>query len=104
MGGGGMRQGGILAAAGLVALGEGEKGLENLLGQIEQEIEYAAAIRRGLETIEGIRVAKVLEGARLSNMCYFGVEQNLAVDDDWLAEEVERTHNVFIKAGYDLGT
>ena len=68
--GGGMRQAGVLAAAGIVAL-------EQIAGRIAEDHARARRLAEGLAEIPGVEVAPVT-----TNMLYF-----------WLTEKVSKTQN-----------
>lgn len=80
--GGGMRQAGIIAAAGIVAL-------EKMTDRLEDDHTNARLLGEGLASIPGIYVA--LETVQ-TNMVYFDVEA-LGLDSLSFAEELEK-HNV----------
>lgn len=68
--GGGMRQAGILAAAGIVAL-------EEMVDRLAEDHAHARALGDGLAAIEGIRLDK---GSPHTNMVYIELDPALGID------------------------
>ena len=119
--GGGMRQSGVLAAAGLVAL----KDEEALVAGACRDNATAASMRAALAAVDGISVVTEddvfggsgdgtgsagASGGSFTNMVYFGVEEDAGshsgpgrrYDDAWLVSFAQE-RGVFIKSGYDTG-
>ena len=78
--GGGMRQAGILAAAGLVAL-------EQMAGRVAEDHARARRLAEGLAEIPGVEVAPVM-----SNILYF-----------WLTEKVSKTQDQVVNGLVERG-
>lgn len=76
--GGGMRQAGILAAAGIVAL-------ETMIERLAEDHERARRLAAGLKRIRGIHVET---DPPASNMVYFQLPQDLPMSADDLAERI----------------
>jgi threonine aldolase len=78
--GGGMRQAGILAAAGIVAL-------EQMAGRVAEDHTRARRLAEGLAEIPGVEVARVM-----SNILYF-----------WLTEKVSKTQDEVVNGLVERG-
>lgn len=85
--GGGMRQVGILAAAGLI-------GLEKMTARLGEDHENARCLGEKLAGIDGI----VLDIPVYTNMVFFSLDDSLPIDADTLVERLERDHNVKLGA------
>ena len=67
--GGGMRQAGVLAAAGIVAL-------EEMVDRLVEDHEHAKSLANGLQSIPGIKLDK---GSPNTNMVYIMIDQALGI-------------------------
>lgn len=76
--GGGMRQVGVLAAAGLVSL-------EKMTGRLKQDHARARNLYEGLKQISGLR----LEAEPLSNMVYFTLADRIELTENQICEEMK---------------
>jgi threonine aldolase len=76
--GGGMRQAGILAAAGLVAL-------EEMVDRLAEDHEHAHVLAEGLAAIPGILLDK---GSPHTNMVYIRLDPSLGLDAEACAEKL----------------
>ncbi|GAB4467801.1 MAG: low-specificity L-threonine aldolase [Anaerolineae bacterium] len=85
--GGGMRQVGVLAAAGIVAL-------ERMTGRLGDDHANARRLAEGLSRIEGIHLDL---GQVQSNMVFFWLDEALPYDAPTLAAVLEREHNIKIQ-------
>lgn len=85
--GGGMRQAGVLAAAGLVALNE-------MVERLADDHVNATRLAEGLRGLPGITIASVE-----TNMVYFDLMPDNGLTPAQLADEL-KAHNVLISAGY----
>ncbi len=85
--GGGMRQVGVLAAAGIVAL-------EQMTGRLGDDHANARRLAEGLSRIEGIHLD--LNQVQ-SNMVFFWLDEALPYDAPALAAVLEREHNIKIQ-------
>jgi threonine aldolase len=77
--GGGMRQAGILAAAGIVALDE-------MVDRLVEDHEHARALAEGLVKVPGIRLDK---GSPNTNMVYIELAPELGISADIYASELK---------------
>jgi len=91
--GGGMRQVGILAAAGIVSL-------EKMVDRLAEDHANAARLGQGLLEIEGIEPGMdIPSGSLLTNMVYFKLSDEVPVAPDTLVERCEREYQVKIDPG-----
>ncbi|MCK6568932.1 MAG: low-specificity L-threonine aldolase [Chloroflexi bacterium] len=77
--GGGMRQAGALAAAGLVSL-------EKMTGRLKQDHARAKKLFEALKQVPGLRV----EAKPSSNMVYFKLEEAIRLTEDQVVEEMKK--------------
>jgi threonine aldolase len=90
--GGGMRQAGILAAAGLIALRE-------MTTRLAEDHANACALAEGLATIPHIQI----NPARVrSNMILFGIEETAPISIEALVTQLKNDYNIVI-GGYSTG-
>lgn len=87
--GGGMRQAGILAAAGLYAL-------ENNISRLAQDHDNAKTLARGLAQIDGI--CELIPDEIDTNIVYFGVEPSVMPWNTFV--EQMQSHGIAIGGGY----
>jgi threonine aldolase len=85
--GGGMRQAGVLAAAGIVAL-------EKMVTRLQEDHTRARRLAEGLMEIPGVELD---QGAPETNMVFFGVASSLPISDDEL-EKTLRNQEILIHA------
>ncbi|MEO1068875.1 MAG: GntG family PLP-dependent aldolase, partial [Cyanobacteria bacterium J06638_6] len=87
--GGGMRQAGVLAAAGIIAL--------KTMGQrLQTDHDHAQALAQGLATIPGLEIdPAVVE----TNMVFFDLAEGLALSPEWLIKTLKVEHGLYI-GGY----
>lgn len=78
--GGGTRQAGIIAAAGIYAL-------ENLIDRLGEDHERAKKLGQGIGKIGGL---KMTPGAPETNMIFFSIDENIQWSAEELAEEAAR--------------
>lgn len=91
--GGGMRQAGILAATGIVAL-------EKMVDRLAEDHANAAILGQGLVEIDGIEPAlDVPMGSKLTNMAYIQLNDDLAITPERLAERCENEYQIKIDRG-----
>lgn len=84
--GGGMRQAGILAAAGIVAL-------EQMVDRLVEDHANARRLAQGLSRIPGIEIdPSTVE----SNLVFFSLSQEVALDPAVLVGRLDREHNIKI--------
>jgi threonine aldolase len=83
--GGGMRQAGVLAAAGIVALDE-------MVDRLQEDHEHAHDLGHGLSTIEGINLDKATPQ---TNMVYLVLDQSLNVSAIELAQALAK-YNILV--------
>jgi threonine aldolase len=81
--GGGMRQVGVLAAAGIVAL-------EEMVDRLIEDHQHAHELAAGLSSIEGINLDK---GSPNTNMVYIALDSNLNISTQQCAEML-RDHGI----------
>jgi threonine aldolase len=86
--GGGMRQAGILAAAGIIAV-------EQMTQRLDQDHANARRLAEGLMQIEGFHLD--LDKVR-TNMVFYSIDESLPLDAYQLAEAVKQSHNVLLGA------
>ena len=91
--GGGMRQAGVLAAAGLVAL-------ESMIDRLSEDHENARALADGLAGIPGIRIQPELVR---TNIVQFGLEPDVAIDLEELTQRLREEHQLLV-GGYPPDT
>ena len=89
--GGGMRQAGILAAAGIVAL-------EGMVERLREDHENASRLAMGLREIPGLQVPgmEIDPRARLTNMVFFKLTDTFPMDPETLIAKLEREHRIKI--------
>lgn len=91
--GGGMRQAGILAAAGIVSL-------EKMVDRLEEDHANAAKLRKGLLEIDGIESGMdIPPDSTLTNMVYFKLSDKVPITPEKLAERCEREYQIKIDPG-----
>ena len=92
--GGGMRQAGILAAAGIVAL-------EQMIERLSDDHAHAARLAEGLQDIPGITVpAKPIPpGVKTTNMVYFKLDDETAVTPKSLVNQMAETYQIDLEPG-----
>ena len=76
--GGGMRQAGILAAAGIVAL-------ETMVNRLPEDHERARQLARGLQRIPGVQIEA---GSPYTNMVFVSLDEDLSMTAPQLAERL----------------
>jgi threonine aldolase len=78
--GGGMRQAGVLAAAGIIAL-------ETMIDRLQQDHDRARLLAQKLASVSGL----VLDpGTPFTNMIFLNLDERLAVDATWFTERLAR--------------
>ena len=77
--GGGMRQVGVMAAAGLVSL-------EKMTGRLKQDHARAKSLYEGLKQVKGLR----LEAEPASNMVYFSLEDRIQLTENQIVAEMKK--------------
>ena len=77
--GGGMRQAGVLAAAGLISL-------EKMIGRLGQDHERAKNLFEGLKQVKGLK----LEASPASNMIYFDLADRITLTENQIIEEMKK--------------
>lgn len=82
--GGGMRQVGVMAAAGLVSL-------EKMTGRLKQDHARAKSLYEGLKQVKGLR----LEAEPASNMVYFSLEDRIQLTENQVVAEMKK-HGVMV--------
>lgn len=90
--GGGMRQVGVVAAAGLVAL-------EQMVERLEDDHAHAAALAAGLAELPGITVRTAAPGVVTTNMVYFTLADEAAVSPATLAKRLKDEHHILVDGG-----
>jgi threonine aldolase len=84
--GGGMRQAGVIAAAGIVAL-------EQMVDRLADDHRNARRLAEGLAQIKGIEIDL---RAVQTNLVYFGLSEDVPVEPSTLIQRLDREHNVKI--------
>lgn len=82
--GGGMRQVGVMAAAGLVSL-------EKMTGRLKQDHARAKSLFEGLKQVQGLR----LEAEPASNMVYFTLADHIKLTENQIIAEMKK-HGVMV--------
>ncbi|RJP55053.1 MAG: low-specificity L-threonine aldolase [Anaerolineaceae bacterium] len=77
--GGGMRQAGVLAAAGLISL-------EKMTGRLKQDHARAKSLYEGLKQVGGVR----LDAAPSSNMVYFDLAEHVSSSEDQIVAQMKK--------------
>ncbi|MBE0671936.1 MAG: low-specificity L-threonine aldolase [Anaerolineales bacterium] len=77
--GGGMRQAGVLAAAGLISL-------EKMTGRLGQDHARAKNLFEGLKQVKGLK----LDARSASNMVYFDLADRIALSENQIIEEMKK--------------
>src|SRR5688572_30821329 len=77
--GGGMRQAGVLAAAGLISL-------ERMTGRLGQDHARAKSLFEGLKQVKGLK----LEASPSSNMIYFDLEKDVKLSEAQITDEMKK--------------
>ena len=77
--GGGMRQAGVLAAAGLISL-------EKMTGRLGQDHVRAKNLFEGLKQVKGLK----LEASPASNMIYFDLADRITLTENQIIEEMKK--------------
>lgn len=86
--GGGMRQAGVLAAAGLIALDE-------MVPRLHEDHALARRLAEGLPQIPGLNLA----GPEVkTNIVYFELNDNLTIDQEYVARRLREEANIWIDA------
>lgn len=88
--GGGMRQAGFMAAAGIVALNE-------MTDRLREDHGRAMVLAKGLAEIDGIEIN--LDNVH-TNMVFFKLSDELGLTTAQVAESMQETHNVWLSGGY----
>jgi threonine aldolase len=84
--GGGMRQAGVIAAAGIVAL-------DQMVDRLAEDHRNAKRLAEGLAEIPGIQI----DPANVqTNLVFFGLSKELAIEPGTLIDRLNREHNVKI--------
>jgi len=78
--GGGMRQAGVIAAAGIVAL-------EDMTDRLSEDHEHARALAEHLQSVPGVQLDK---GSPNTNMVYIKLDQALGIDADTFQERLRQ--------------
>ena len=78
--GGGMRQAGVLAAAGIIALDE-------MVDRLEEDHVHARALAEGLSSVPGVQLDK---GSPNTNMVYVKLASNLGIDAKCCAQNLRQ--------------
>lgn len=76
--GGGMRQAGVLAAAGIVAL-------KTMVGRLAEDHEHARMLATGLRQIRGLRI---LDEAPSTNMVFVNLDDAIPRSAEWICEHL----------------
>lgn len=82
--GGGMRQAGVLAAAGLISL-------EKMTGRLGQDHARAKNLFEGLKQVQGLK----LDASSSSNMVYFDLADHVKLTENQIIEEMKK-HGVLV--------
>lgn len=77
--GGGMRQAGVLAAAGLISL-------EKMTGRLGQDHARAKSLFEGLKQVQGLK----LDAGSSSNMVYFDLAEHIPLTENKIIEEMKK--------------
>ncbi len=77
--GGGMRQAGVLAAAGLISL-------EKMTGRLGQDHARAKSLFEGLKQVQGLK----LEASPASNMIFFDLADRITLTENQIIEEMKK--------------
>ena len=77
--GGGMRQAGVLAAAGLISL-------EKMTGRLGQDHARAKNLFEGLKQVQGLK----LDARSASNMIYFDLADRITLTENQIIEEMKK--------------
>lgn len=77
--GGGMRQAGVLAAAGLISL-------EKMTGRLGQDHTRAKRMFEGLKQVKGLK----LDASPSSNMIYFDLAEDIKLSENQIMEEMKK--------------
>lgn len=85
--GGGMRQVGVVAAAGLVAL-------EQMVERLEDDHTHAAVLAAGLAEIPGITVRETAPDVVTTNMVYLELDEETAVSPVALAKRLREEYHI----------
>lgn len=86
--GGGMRQAGVLAAAGLISL-------EKMTGRLGQDHTRAKSLFEGLKQVRGLK----LEASPSSNMIYFDLEEGVKLTEVQIKDEMKKRGVLIDAAG-----
>lgn len=92
--GGGMRQVGILAAAGIVAL-------EQMVDRLAEDHAHAALLAQELSLMPGVQLVELAPGAVRTNMIYFRLSEDGPVNSEALANRLEAEHQILVDLEYD---
>jgi threonine aldolase len=92
--GGGMRQVGILAAAGIVAL-------ERMVDRLAEDHAHIALLAEELGKMPGIRLVELAPGAVRTNMVYFRLATDAPLSSEVLANRLETEHQILVDLEYD---
>lgn len=93
--GGGMRQAGIVAAAGIVAL-------EEMVERLADDHENATQLGAGLSQIPGIQVYQPPADVVATNMIYLRLDEALPIDPETLAQRLRDEYQILIEAGREI--
>ena len=90
--GGGMRQVGILAAAGIVAL-------EQMVNRLADDHANAETLSSGLRQLPGLKVPgmEIAPGATLTNMVFFELAAGFPLEPHTLVEQLDRKYHIKIE-------
>jgi len=93
--GGGMRQAGILAAAGIVAL-------EEMVDRLAEDHVNAARLADGLHCIPGIRVPSLPLPAEAvtTNMVYFELEESAPIRPEVFVQRLAADYDILLEPGF----
>lgn len=91
--GGGLRQSGVLAAAGIISL-------EKMTNRLAEDHANAAKLAQGLVKIDGIEPGmEAPKGAKLTNMTYIRLSDNLPITREELGKRLEQDYKIKINTG-----
>jgi threonine aldolase len=90
--GGGMRQAGILAAAGIVAL-------EEMVERLADDHQNAARLSQGLAAIPGIQPLAAAPGTVTTNMVYIKLDKSLPITAESLVKQLDNQYQIKIDGG-----